>query len=98
VADFEPGEHKLWFRGAENAQGGFIDIPVMVTKSATDGPVMFLQSSLHGDELAGTQVIQQVFREIEYTNMNGTIVWHHWIKSDGYPVAFALRLLYQRWR
>jgi uncharacterized protein len=74
VADMEPGEHKLWFRGAEDAQGGFIDIPVMVTKSATDGPVLFLQSSIHGDELAGTQVIQQVFREVNYTNMTGTLV------------------------
>jgi uncharacterized protein len=70
----EPGKHKLWFRGAEDAQGGFIDIPVMVLKGEMDGPVLFLQSSIHGDELAGTQVIQQVFREVDYTNITGVVV------------------------
>lgn len=74
VADLEPGEHKLWFRGAENAQGGFIDVPVRVTKGVDDGPVLFLQSAIHGDELAGTQVIQELFQGIDYINMNGTVV------------------------
>ena len=74
VADMDPGMHKLWFRAAEDGQGDYIEVPVVVAKSATDGPVLFLQSALHGDELAGTEVIQTLFRELDDNNMTGTMV------------------------
>ena len=45
----------------------------MVKKNG-NGPILFLQSSIHGDELQGAQVIHDVFNGLDEAAMNGTVV------------------------
>jgi uncharacterized protein len=45
-----------------------------LVKKAGDGPVIFLQSSIHGDELAGAQVIFELFKQLSTMDIRGTVV------------------------
>ena len=53
--------------------GNAYHIPVMV-KTSGSGPTLFLQSSIHGDELAGAKIIQELFQELDPATMTGTVV------------------------
>lgn len=71
----EDGDHQFWFRGGQDTMGGTFEIPVLVKKSG-DGPTIFLQASLHGDELSGAQAIFELFKDLNdsETQIHGTIV------------------------
>jgi uncharacterized protein len=64
VHDLDVGSYRFWFRSLGNGIGEYTQVPVMIEKGSMDGEVLFLQSSLHGDELAGTRVIQRVFKDL----------------------------------
>lgn len=74
VADLETGAHRFYFRALGDAIGGYQHVPVLVTKGAEDGPKLVLQSSLHGDELAGVAVIHEVMPQIDPATLKGAVV------------------------
>lgn len=62
-----------------------MDIPVLVKKNG-EGPVIFLQSSLHGDELAGAQVIFELFKDLANREVTGTVVGIVGANPTGIPL------------
>lgn len=65
---------KYWLDLLDNALGQPISIPIIIAKGNTDGPVLGLTAAIHGDELNGIPIIQQVFQTIDPKQLNGTII------------------------
>jgi predicted deacylase len=52
-----------------------IDIPVLVANGGEDGPVIYLESTVHGAEIAGIEVLRRVLREnVRPTKLRGAII------------------------
>lgn len=75
VEDLEAGKvHRFMFQGVSNAIGQHWYVPVIVAKGTQAGPKLGLQAAIHGDELNGTRVIQQVFETLDPTALKGSVV------------------------
>ncbi|PVZ87812.1 peptidase M14 [Serratia sp. S1B] len=75
VDDLQAGKvYRFMFQGASNGISQHWYVPVLVAKGAKPGPKLGLQASVHGDELNGTRVIQQVFEQINPAELKGTVV------------------------
>src|SRR4051812_45147630 len=52
-----------------------IEIPVSVFRSETEGPVLFLQAGMHGDEINGIEIIRKLITRHDVTHpLKGTII------------------------
>ena len=74
VNDLPAGKHRFMFLGAPNGIGQHWYVPVMVAKGAQNGPKLGLQAAIHGDELNGVRVIQQVFDGLDTASLNGSVI------------------------
>ncbi|MFC0225425.1 M14 family metallopeptidase [Serratia aquatilis] len=75
VDDLEAGKvYRFMFQGVSNGIGQHWYVPVLVAKGAQPGPKLGLQAAIHGDELNGTRVIQQVFEKLDPAQLKGTVV------------------------
>lgn len=75
VDDLAAGRiYRFMFQGTSNGIGQHWYVPVMVAKGAQPGPKLGLQAAIHGDELNGTRVIQQVFANLNPAQLAGTVV------------------------
>lgn len=74
AAGLEPGQiHRFWFRAGDTALGQSWLVPVIVVRGAEDGPRLLLTSGVHGDELNGIDVIQQLANRIDPARLKGTL-------------------------
>ena len=70
-----PGKvSKFWLHVVSNGLAQPVLVPVMVARGVEDGPVLGLTAAIHGNELNGIPVIQEVFQKIDPTKMKGTLV------------------------
>jgi len=74
VHDLEEGMHRFMFKGADMNIGQSWYVPVMVAKGANPGKKLLLITGVHGDELNGTRVIQQIFADLDPEKLSGTVV------------------------
>lgn len=75
VDDFAPGtKNHAWVHVINNGLGEAIRVPIIVARGAKDGPVFGLTAALHGNELNGIPVIQQLFAELDPNELSGTVV------------------------
>ncbi|MBC3231155.1 M14 family metallopeptidase [Serratia fonticola] len=75
VDDLEAGKvYRFMFQGTSNGIGQHWYVPVMVAKGAQPGPKLGLQAAVHGDELNGTRVIQQVFEKLDPAELKGSVI------------------------
>lgn len=51
-----------------------IQVPVFVSRSLNDGPVLLLMAGMHGDEINGMEIIRRIIRKKWNKPMNGTII------------------------
>ena len=65
---------KYWVNLLSGSQSLPILVPVLVAKGVEDGPVVGLTAAIHGNELNGIPIIQEVFRQIDPANLKGTVV------------------------
>ena len=65
---------KFWVRIVSDGFGNPINIPLLVARGKTDGPILGLTAAVHGNELNGISVIQRLFGEIDVNELKGTIV------------------------
>jgi predicted deacylase len=72
--DLKPGIHKYWFNITKDALGDDISVPIIINKSKKDGPIFFINSLLHGDELNGMEVIHKVMDFISDKLLCGCVV------------------------
>jgi len=84
-AAVEAGE-KRHFRHevSETYLGDPVEIPVTVVNGVEDGPTVFLSAALHGDELNGVKVLQEVASGYEPPEINGTLVCLHVVNVPGF--------------
>ncbi|KZK91897.1 Succinylglutamate desuccinylase / Aspartoacylase family protein [Pseudovibrio sp. Ad46] len=74
VDELTPGTHRFFFRATTNSLGNAHHLPVIVVKGRTEGTKLFLQSTLHGDEVQGIDVIHQVLPHLDPAKLKGTVV------------------------
>jgi len=59
----------------ELRDGTSVSIPLMVMNGLQDGPVLWLDAAVHGNEIPGVEVIRRIMREeVNPEELNGTIV------------------------
>lgn len=54
--------------------GGDVTLPVRVVHGRHDGPVVWLDAAIHGDEVVGVEVIRQVLRSLTARTLHGTVI------------------------
>ncbi|WP_276275356.1 succinylglutamate desuccinylase/aspartoacylase family protein [Haladaptatus sp. QDMS2] len=77
---------KLSFRFAcgETYHGDALEIPVTVINGEADGPRVFLTAAVHGDELNGVKIVQEVAARYEPKNLHGALVCLHVLNVPGF--------------
>ena len=77
-------------KGVELVNGVSVDIPVLVMNGAADGPTLLLQSTQHGIEIQGIEVIRRVMREVlDPGDLRGAVI--------GIPVANPLAFMHHKY-
>ena len=65
---------RYWLHLTDNGLSQPVLVPVIVAKGLEDGPVLGLTAAIHGNELNGIPVIQQVFQMLDAETLKGTLV------------------------
>lgn len=73
--DLEAGKiYRFMFQGSNMNIGQHWYVPVMVAKGSNPGKKLLLNTGIHGDELNGSRVIQQLFATLDATQLSGSII------------------------
>lgn len=81
----EPGETAHFrFQVSETYVSDPIRLPITVMNGEESGPTVFLSAAVHGDELNGIEVINQVIEEFDHTDIHGTLVCLHVVNVPGF--------------
>ncbi len=73
--EVQPGERKFGnLHVGHLAAGTPVDIPFQVINGAMDGPVLCYESTMHGWEPVGAEIIRRAMLEINPAELRGTIV------------------------
>lgn len=79
------GERRhLRYEISETYLGDAVEIPVTVVNGAHDGPTVVMTAALHGDELNGVKVMQEVGARYDPAEIHGTLVCLHVCNVPGY--------------
>lgn len=54
--------------------GGDVSLPVRVLHGREEGPVVWLDAAIHGDEVVGVEVIRQVLAQVSPKQLRGTLI------------------------
>jgi len=65
---------RFWLKMIESGMSQPVSVPVIVIRGREQAPILGLTAAIHGNELNGIKVIQEVLEEIDPTSLNGTIV------------------------
>ena len=77
-------------RGVELVNNVGVDIPVVAMNGSEDGPTLILQSTQHGIEIQGIEVIRRVMREeLDPSKLRGSVI--------GIPVANPLAYMHHQY-
>lgn len=75
VERYERGAtHRVALRLVEDRLGNPVHVPVMILRGANPGPVFGVTAAVHGDELNGIRIIQQLAQRIDLAALTGTLV------------------------
>ncbi len=81
----EPGERRQFrFQALRTFHGDAIELPVTVINGIAPGPTVFLTAAIHGDELNGIKIVQEVARTYQPTEIHGAIVCLHVVNVPGF--------------
>ncbi|MDS0293231.1 succinylglutamate desuccinylase/aspartoacylase family protein [Halogeometricum luteum] len=80
-----PGEKRhLRYEISETYLGDPVEVPVTVVNGERGGPTVFMTAALHGDELNGVKVLQEVAARYDPATLHGTLVCIHVANVPGY--------------
>lgn len=65
---------RYWLDLVEDGMGLPIRIPLMIAKGNEEGKKVGITAAVHGNELNGIPVIQRLFKEIDPSNLKGTVI------------------------
>jgi hypothetical protein len=66
--------HQFWLEMVDDGMGRPICVPVMIIKGKSTHPVLGLVAAIHGNELNGIPVIQQIAAEVDPSQLEGSIL------------------------
>lgn len=58
----------------EMADGSPVSLPVVLIRGQEDGPTIYLQAGLHGDEVTGIDILQRALALVDPARLRGTVV------------------------
>lgn len=68
------GLSKGTLKVADLPDGSPMQIPALIARGPSDGPTLWLHGCVHGNEYCGTFIIHKLLRELDTTQLTGTIV------------------------
>ncbi|MEC7264649.1 MAG: succinylglutamate desuccinylase/aspartoacylase family protein, partial [Bacteroidota bacterium] len=75
LTDYKAGTiNKIWLQLGDDGFSNPILIPVIIAKGSEEGKVLGLTASIHGNELNGIPIIQNVMASLDVSKMKGTVV------------------------
>jgi predicted deacylase len=84
-AQVNPGERRhVNYEIGETYLGRPIEVPVTIINGHHPGPRLFLSAAMHGDEVNGVKVLQEVAGRYDPEKLHGTIVILHVLNVPGY--------------
>ncbi|KAB1191981.1 deacylase [Haloferax sp. MBLA0076] len=84
-SEVPPGEVRhLRYEISETYLGDPVEIPVTIINGEHGGPSVFMNAALHGDELNGVKVMQEVASRYDPSDIHGTLVCIHVANVPGY--------------
>ena len=84
-AEVKPGELRhIRYEISETYMGDPVEIPVTVVNGEHPGPTVCMTAALHGDELNGVKVLQEVADAYDPADIHGTLVCIHVCNVPGY--------------
>lgn len=84
-AEVDPGEKRhIQYEVGETYLGRPVEIPITIINGEYDGPRLFLSAAMHGDEVNGVKVMQEVAARYDPADLHGTIVCVHVLNVPGY--------------
>ncbi|WP_267643848.1 succinylglutamate desuccinylase/aspartoacylase family protein [Haloarchaeobius amylolyticus] len=84
-SEVDPGEKKQFrYEVSETYLGDSVEIPVTVINGSEPGPRVFMTAAIHGDELNGVKVLQEVADRYPPGDIHGTLVLLHVVNVPGY--------------
>lgn len=54
--------------------GAEVQLPVLVFHGRNDGPTVWIDAAIHGDEVCGVEIIRRVMETVSPTTLNGTLL------------------------
>ncbi|WP_341230739.1 succinylglutamate desuccinylase/aspartoacylase family protein [Nocardioides salarius] len=54
--------------------GAEVDLPVRVVHGREDGPTVWIDAAIHGDEAVGVEVVRQVLADLDPRTLRGTLI------------------------
>ncbi|MCO4781363.1 MAG: succinylglutamate desuccinylase/aspartoacylase family protein [Candidatus Cloacimonetes bacterium] len=66
--------HRLQIELSDNAVGVPWSVPVIVLRGVKKGPVLGITAALHGNELNGISTIFQLLKEVDASQLSGTLI------------------------
>ncbi len=80
-----PGEKRQFrFEVGETYLGDPVELPITIINGEGDGPRIFMTAAIHGDELNGVKVLQEVADRYSPGDIHGTLVLLHVVNVPGY--------------
>ncbi|MFC7068599.1 succinylglutamate desuccinylase/aspartoacylase family protein [Halobaculum lipolyticum] len=84
-AEVDPGEKRhVDYEIGETYLGKPVEIPVTIVNGEHPGPRLFLSAAIHGDEVNGVKVLQEVADRYDPAKLHGTLVIAHVLNVPGY--------------
>ena len=67
-------KQKIWLKMIDNGMSHPVTIPVIIVRGEQPEPVLGLIAAIHGNELNGIKVIQEIVDEIDEKQFQGTLI------------------------
>ncbi len=65
---------KIWLKIIDDGMSHPVTVPVIIVRGKEPGPTLGLIAAIHGNELNGIKVIQEVVADIDENNFQGTLI------------------------
>ena len=70
-----PGKHRRFdLPVARLPTGTWLSLPVSVVNGRFDGPMIWLSSTIHGDEINGIEIIRRVMKRLDARSLKGAVI------------------------
>ena len=95
--EVEPGEKRhLRYEVGESYLGDSIKIPITVINGEHDGKTVFFSAAIHGDELNGVKVVQEIADQYSPKDLHGTLVCLHVCNIPAYEAQQRYTPIYDQ--